>query len=88
MYYSQNSTVEASPVGDRVVLYDNASRKAVVLNPTGAWLWGQLSTRCSTDELVQKLQVRFPDVDAAQISADVETCLRDLTQQQLLLEEA
>ena len=88
MHYSQSPTGETSPVGDRIVFYDNASRKAVVLNPTGAWLCQQLSTRLSVDELVQKLRARFASVDATQIRADVEKCLCDPTQQQLLREEA
>ncbi len=88
MYYIQSSHVETSPVGDRVVLYDNVSRKAVVLNPTGAWLWVQLSTRSSPDELTDKLQTRFASVPREQLQADVEACLRDLSHQNLLHEEA
>jgi hypothetical protein len=70
------------------VLGDSASQKALVLNLTSAWLWQQLSARLSADKFVQKLQARFSNVDATQISADVEKCLRDLTQQQLLHQEA
>ena len=88
MRYSQSPAVETSPVGDRVVLYDNASRKAIVLNPTGAWLWQQLSTPSSAAELTQKLQARFSNVDAAQVQADVEACLKSLVEQELLHEEA
>lgn len=87
MRYLQSPHVETSPVGDRVVLYDNVSRKAIVLNPTGALLWAQLSTRSSADELAQSLQKRFADVDAAQLRADVDACLRSLLEQQLLHEE-
>ena len=88
MLYSQSSSVETSSVGDRVVLYDNLSRKAVVLNPTGALLWKQLKTPHSTDQLAQSLQIQFPQVEAAQLQADVENCLRELLQQQLLLQES
>jgi hypothetical protein len=88
MRYSRGSSIDASPVGDRVVLYDRNSRKAVVLNPTGAWLWQALSTPQTADELSQQLHARFPSTQAAQVKADVEICLRDLTKQQLLHEEA
>ncbi len=88
MLYSRPSHIETSPVGDRVVLYDTVSRKAVVLNPTGAFLWAQLSTRSSVDELAQKLQERFAGVEAARLRADVEACLQSLIAQQLLHQEA
>jgi sensor domain CHASE-containing protein len=75
-------------VGDRVVLYEGRSRKAVVLNPTGAWLWQQLNGSQTVDELSERLQARFPATDAAQIRADVESCLHDLVRQELLQTEA
>ncbi|HEX8236176.1 MAG TPA: PqqD family protein [Abditibacteriaceae bacterium] len=75
-------------MGDRVVLYEGRSRKAVVLNPTGAWLWQQLNGSQTVDELSERLQARFPATDAAQIRADVESCLHDLVRQELLQTEA
>ncbi len=86
--YRRSDSVETSPVGDRVVLYEGGSRKAVVLNPTGAWLWQQLSSPRTADELSQQLQARFPATDAAQVRADVESCLHDLVRQELLQTEA
>jgi sensor domain CHASE-containing protein len=86
--FRRSDSVETSPVGDRVVLYDGRSRKAIVLNPTGAWLWQQLSHTHTVDELSQQLQTRFPATDAAQIRADVENCLQDLVRQELLQTEA
>lgn len=86
MLYSQSSSVETSSVGDRVVLYDSVSRKAIVLNPTGAWLWNQLQNPQSAAQLAQALQLQFPHIEAAQLQTDVESCLRELMQQQLLLQ--
>ena len=40
--YSRSSDASASTVGDRVVLYHRTSRAALVLNPTGSWMWQQL----------------------------------------------
>lgn len=87
MRYIPLASVETSVIGDRVVLYDNASRKAVVLNPTGALLWRQLKTPQNATELAQFLQSKFPQIEAAQLQNDVETCLRDLMQQNLLRED-
>jgi hypothetical protein len=87
-HYRRADSVETSPVGDRVVLYEGRSRKAIVLNPTGAWLWQQLSTPRTADELSQQLQAQFPATDGAQIRADVESCLHDLVRQELLQAEA
>lgn len=84
MRFSRSDSIETSPVGERVVLYDPRSRKAVVLNPTGAWLWKTLSTPQSAEALSRQLQARFPSVEAAQIQQDVENCLRQLTEQELL----
>lgn len=86
--YHRNIAIETSPVGDRVVLYHSVSRKAIVLNPTGAWLWQALSTPQSMQQLAQQLQARFPSVAAAQIQQDVENCLRQLAEQELLQLEA
>lgn len=88
MRYIRNPNVETSPVGDRVVLYDTQTRKAVVLNPTGAFLWTQLSTRKSADELAEQLQTRFAQVAREQLQTDVEACLHSLCEQKLLLEES
>ncbi len=88
MRYSRPSHVETSPVGDRVVLYDSVSRKALVLNPTGALLWATLSTPSSADELAQTLKNRYANVELAQLRADVEACLQSLLAQQFLHQEA
>lgn len=88
MRYHRSSSTQTSPVGDRVVLYDDNSRKAIVLNPTGAFLWQALSTPQSADELSHQLHARFPATDAAQIHHDVEACLRDLVKQEIVREEA
>ena len=69
------------------MLYDTRSRKAIVLNPTGAWLWNSLSTPQSVSELSQQLQSRFPAVEAAQIQKDVEECLRQLTEQKAVQQQ-
>ena len=71
-----------------MVLYDNRVGKAVVLNATGAWLWGQLDTHFTAEELAGRLQERFPKVDAAKVRNDVDACLRSLLDQDLLSEES
>ena len=86
--FSRSASIETSPVGDRVVLYDTRSRKAIVLNPTGTWLWKTLSTPQSSEELSRQLQARFPSVASEQIQQDVETCLQQLMEQELLLKDA
>ncbi len=70
------------------MLYATDSRKAVVLNPTGAFLWQALSTPQTGEELALKLQARFPSVAPGQIQEDVEACLRQLSEQDVLQQEA
>lgn len=87
MRYRQNTSVETTSVGDRVVLYETITRKAIVLNPTGAWLWQQLHAPRRANELAQLLQLRYASVPLAILQADVEACLRDLNEQKLLCED-
>jgi hypothetical protein len=74
----------AMTVGDRVVLYHRRSRTSVVLNPTGAWLWNELSQPKSVDELVKKLNARFPAVSPDQAARDVDAFVSDMVKHDLL----
>ena len=74
----------AMTVGDRVVLYHRGSRTSIVLNPTGAWLWQELSQPRRIEELVKKLNARFPTVSADQAARDVDAFVSDMVKHDLL----
>ena len=82
--YRRSSGVDTSTVGERVIAFERASKRAVVLNPTGAVIWQLLESPHSPGQLSAALQQQFPDVSAQQIGADVETYLQELLDQNLI----
>jgi hypothetical protein len=76
--YAQAGDVETSVAGDRVVLYHRRSRHALVLNPTGSWIWGLLLEPTSLAGLISELRCRYPAVSLEQAERDVTALLDDL----------
>ncbi len=85
--YRRSSDASASAVGDRTVLYHRVSRTAVVLNPTGGWLWSRLETPRTADELVGELRARYPSVGEADAVRDVSAFLAELTGHSMVASE-
>jgi hypothetical protein len=85
--YRRPHNVEESKVGDRVVLYHCDSREAVVLNPTGSWLWQLLATSQTKPTLAEQLQSRFPSLKDEQAMSDTSAFLDDLLEHGMLVEE-
>jgi hypothetical protein len=83
--YARSDQVEASTVGDRVVLYHRTSRTALVLNPTGSHLWTRLDRPSSPEDLTVALQARFPALSPEDASRDVSTFLDELIRHGALL---
>jgi hypothetical protein len=85
--YLRSPHVEGSEVGERAVLYHRQSGKAVVLNPTGSWVW-QLLTRSHTPQvLAEQLQAKCPALTGEQAVSDVSTFLEELFQHDMVLAE-
>lgn len=76
--FTRSTDAVATPVGDRIVLYHNVSRTALVLNPTGGWIWSRLDAPRTQAELVADLRQRFPTLSADAASADVEAFIAQL----------
>jgi hypothetical protein len=62
-----------------VVLYHRVSRAALVLNPTGSWIWEQLAAPQTRAALAAGLSARFPAVPAEDLSRDVDAFLEELS---------
>jgi coenzyme PQQ synthesis protein D (PqqD) len=77
--YVRSGHVEASAVGDRVVLYHRTSRSALVLNPTGSHLWERLATPAALPDLAAALRGKFPALSAEDARRDVAAFLDELT---------
>ena len=76
--------VDASRVGDRLVLYHRVTRKALVLNPTGSWLWEQMLAGRASDELADALMERWPAIGRDRASADAAAFLDELGRHDML----
>jgi len=76
--------VDASRVGDRVVLYHRGTRKALVLNPTGSWLWEQLAEGRTTDQLADALLARYPSLGRERASVDAAAFVDELGRHEML----
>jgi hypothetical protein len=79
--FARSPDVDASPVGDRVVLYHRTIRSALVLNPMATWVWSLLGTPRTSAELVGTIRARFPDVAEDRAGADLAVLLDDLLRQ-------
>jgi len=77
--YARSTAVEASTVGDRVVLYHRTSRSALVLNPTGTRLWERLATPASLPDLMAALRDRFPTLSGEDARRDVAAFIDELS---------
>ena len=77
--YVRSDHVEASAVGDRVVLYHRMSRSALVLNPSGSHLWARLATPAALSDLAAALREKFPGLSAEDARKDVAAFLDELT---------
>ena len=82
--YQRNAQTDTSVVGERLIVFERASKSAIVLNPTGAQIWRALETPQTAAQLSAALQGQHPDVDAAQLQSDVEKYLGELLAQKLI----
>ena len=82
--FRRSTEVDVSTVGERVILFERATKRAIVLNPTGAQMWQLLETPRSATQLGAALGAQFPDVNAARIAADVEAYLSEMLDQKLI----
>ena len=76
--YARSQDVDSSSVGDRVVLYHRGSRTALVLNPTGSWLWQGLVASATALDLAGRLRGRFPELTSELAARDVALFLDEL----------
>jgi hypothetical protein len=76
--FGRTEDVETSTAGDRVVLYHRRSKHALVLNPTGSWIWELLLEPTSVPVLVSELRHHYPTVPVDQVERDVAALLDDL----------
>ena len=82
--YQRNAQTDTSVVGERLIVFERASKSAIVLNPTGAQIWRALETPQTAAQLSAALQTQYPDMGATQLQSDVEKYLGELRDQKLV----
>jgi Coenzyme PQQ synthesis protein D (PqqD) len=85
--YRRAPEVDGAEVGERAVLYHRQSGTAVVLNPTGSWLWDLLTAFPTPHALAEQLRVKCPALTGEQAVRDVSTFLEELCQHGMVLTE-
>jgi hypothetical protein len=83
--YMRSDRVDVSRVGARAVLYHRDSRKALVLNPSGSWLWEQLASTRSRDQLAIALQEKY-SLPSDEARRDTDRFLDNLSQHQAIIQ--
>jgi len=78
--------IRESWVGDRLVLFHARADKALVLNPTGAWLWSRIAASPTAEQLGRDLRGRYPELGDAQAAGDVDAFIAELRSHGLLAE--
>lgn len=86
--FSRSPDVEASSVGDRVVLYHRTTRNALVLNPMATWLWELLGVPRTAGDLVVEIRGAFPAVTEERAATDLAALLDDLIRHKVVAREA
>jgi hypothetical protein len=71
--------------GDRVVILDARGSALITLNPVGTLLWHALAEPLAPPALVDRLADEFPDVDRAQLDADVQEFVDSLLAEGLVV---
>jgi hypothetical protein len=84
--YARSADVDASTVGDRVILYNRTSRSALVLNPTGTEIWERLTGPASLADLTAALRARYPALAPEDARRDVLAFVEELTRHGALVQ--
>lgn len=80
----RNAEMMVAEMDGDLVMMDVAKGSYFVINPVGGHIWTQLESARTLNELIESVQAAFEIDDKAQIKADVEAFLADLTQNSLI----
>ena len=86
--FRSSPEVDASAVGERVVLYHRGTRKSLVLNPSGSHLWEHLESWRTLDDLAAALLARYPALDRERARRDASAFLAELDEHAMVFAEA
>ena len=85
--YRRVDGIARRDVGGELLLFDPRDDSMHVLNPTAAFLWEQLVSELTIDELVDSLRLAFEVGPEHDLAPDVERMLSELSGRGLVAEE-
>ena len=83
----RNPKIEEAPLQGELMLFDPASSKFFVMNPTMAFLWRQCDGRTSLRTMVERLPTAFSGVDRVSAEAELRSALNELIDLGLVVPE-
>jgi coenzyme PQQ synthesis protein D (PqqD) len=84
---SRNPKIEEAPLQGELMLFDPATSKFFVMNPTMAFLWRKCERGQSLSAIIETMALEFSDVDPAVAEADLRKALDELMILGLLVSE-
>ena len=84
MLLVRNPDVEAAPLKDELLLYCSKTSKFFVMNDTAAFLWQQLGSPASEEQLADGLRSAFAPVSAEQALEDVRRTVKEMLANELI----
>lgn len=85
----QNPGMEASELNGELLLFDGATNKFFVMNPTAAFVWNSIgtSTLPGDEELASALCAHFAGATQDQALKDVRETIKNMVELGLVLEQ-
>ncbi|MEI7664848.1 MAG: PqqD family protein [Synechococcaceae cyanobacterium ELA263] len=83
--FQQDPQVQATAVGDRVVLFHRHTQVTTILNPTGSRLWELLGAPLSVADLADALQDTHDSLTPERAGVDASTFLDSLLAHALVI---
>jgi hypothetical protein len=78
MLFQQSAGIEFVPLQDEVILFHSPSNKFCVLNRTSSFIWSQLKQPVTGQEIAQRLDGAFTEVDPDQARSDIDAALKEM----------
>jgi hypothetical protein len=79
MRYLKKSEVEAAPLQEETILLHPSNNKFCLLNKTASFIWNEVGTPKSAEEIAHLLTATFDNVGREQATVDVVATLEQLS---------
>jgi hypothetical protein len=83
----QNPDIEASELNGELLLFNGATNKFFVMNPTAAFIWEKIKQPAGEQELASAVCERFSGTTQEQALTDVKETLKNMKELGLLLDQ-